>query len=453
MGAPQAAGPSFIAISPQVAQFFDTTPATQVITANGKLYLIQQTIGSGGANINGLKVYRSADGGNTWTAMDAANSPTAAFGTAALDSANNRLIFGLVTDTSPQTPQPIFLKNFSLATETWGANYATGGPNCNTVIQQVFLRPDTTVFVVYDFGSANPGGTTRLRGAFWNGSAWSSSIDLGANTIGIDATGNVAVNNTGAAMDVNGLIHLAFTNNSRSYTFYQAVLTNSTLGNSHQFTGITFVSTKPVIGTVLISGPNILISTITNSSQNNTILLGAPLSNPSWSTISPSTLASAAGLINFAGPLATDGTNLLWMVNSQDATKTYDNYRLVRSSDNGATWTILNDNTTEPFFYDFAPGQSPQAPNAAPTFGSGAPVLAILSLSGTATAYGFTNMSNSAAGFVSAGYFLNSEALGGAPPGTPTKFEISLFGTKRWGKTPEPDCTELPEPKHVTFAW
>lgn len=31
----------------------------------------------------------------------------------------------------------------------------------------------------------------------------------------------------------------------------------------------------------------------------------------------------------------------------------------------------------------------------------------------------------------------------------PTKFEISLFGTKRFGKSPEPECVEAPEPKHV----
>lgn len=454
MGAPQAAGPSFIGITPNTTQHFDTSVATQIITANGKLYSIETTINSGaGSNTNGMGVFKSSDGGNTWAQLDAANAPKSGFGAAFLDTVNNRLVFALVTQTFPQTPQSTFLKPFNLGTETWGANFATGGPNATTVVQQVFQRPDTSIVEIYDLGASPPGGTSRLRAAVWNGSSWSASIDLGANTIGIDATGNISVGNTGAAMDANGIIHLAFTNNTRSYTFYQQLLTNNTLGPSHQFTGITFVTSKPVIGTVLISGPNVLISTITNSSQNNTILMGTPISNPSWSTVSPSTLASAAGLINFAGPLATDGTNLLWMVNFQDATKTYDNYRLVRSSDNGQTWTVLQDNTSEPFFYDFAPGQSPQAPNSAPTFGTSSPYLAILSLAGTATAYGFTDMANSAASFNPATYFLNSEALGGAPPGTPTKFEISLFGTKQWGKTPEPDCQDAPEPKHVKFAW
>lgn len=425
MGAPQAAGPSFVQIAPNVAQTFDTTPATQLIAFNGKLYSVQTTIGSGGGNINGVGVFRSTDGGSTWTQMDAANAPTSGFGTAFFDSANSLLIFGLVTITFPQTQQATFLKNFNLATETWQANFAPGGPVAKTVVQQVFKRPDGTIFIVYDFGSTNPGGTTRLRGAFWNGAAWSASIDLGANTLGIDASGNIVVANTGAVMDASGNINLAFSNNTRSYLFYQQVLANNTLGPSNQFLGTGFVNTKPVVGTVLISGSNILISIVTNASKNNTLLIGTPLNAPVWSSVSPAVLSSASGHVNFAGPLATDGSNLIWMIDTFDPTFAFDTYQLAKSTDNGQTWNLLPDNVTAPFFYDFAPGQSPQAPNTDPTFGTSAPYLAVLSLAGTPTAYGFANVNNSTVGLQSA-YFLNSEAV--AAPTPPVVANVTLPG-------------------------
>ena len=44
-------------------------------------------------------------------------------------------------------------------------------------------------------------------------------------------------------------------------------------------------------------------------------------------------------------------------------------------------------------------------------------------------------------------WFLGTQA--GPAPSNPTKLEISLFGIKRLGSNPEPECAELPEPKKL----
>jgi hypothetical protein len=227
---------------------------------------------------------------------------------------------------------------------------------------------------------------------------------------------------------------------------YQQVLENGTLGPSNHFTGVSFNTSKAILGTLVISGSNILISSSSNTNHNNIILMGAGLAAPVWSVVSPAGLASAGGLINLPGPLATDGTNLLWMVNFTDGSFTYNYYQLASSTDNGATWTLLPDNTTAPFFYDFAPGQSPVDPNADPTFGALNPGLAILAPGSTVFAYGFVNVRNTLAGGFRA-YFMNAESLG-AVPGVP-HFEISLFGVKRFRKTPEPDRQDCPDREPV----
>lgn len=418
-----------------------------LFTANGKLYKFCIVNQSGGASVNGSAMYRSTDNGSTWTKMDGANGPTAAGGSAVLDPTNsNVVICGLVTVTFPQTAQSTFLQNFNLSTETWGAPYATGGPPAVTVVQQVFKLPNGVIRIVYDFGASNPATTSRLRAADWNGSTWGASIDVGVAIIPFLANGNVAVSNCGAALDSTGNLHLAFTSNTRSVVMYQQVLQNGTLGPSNHFTGISFVTSVAVIGNMVISGNNILISSIANAFVNNILLVGTGLTNPVWTTVSPAALASAGGFINLPGPIATDGVNLLWLVNFTDATFTYSYFQLAKSSDNGLTWAILPDNTTSPYFYNFAPATSPLAPNTDATFGTSSTALAILSPGSTTYAYGFVNVRNSSVG-ATIGYYMNAESLGTAL--TATAFEISLFGVKRVPAKGEPTREVCKEPPKV----
>lgn len=448
MGAPQLTGPTFIDPVTHVA-FTNGSPQSPILFAfGGNLYMGCSTSGTGpGGNNNGTGVYKSTDNGNTWTELDAAHAPVSQGETAVfLDSVNSRLVFAFVTSTFPVTAQPIFLQAFNLLTGLWGSAFATGGPNATTVVQFCFQLPNGTIRAIYDFGSSNPGGTSRLRAADWNGTSWSSSIDIGAGILPFDATGNILVSDTAAAVDLSGNLHLAFTNNTKTVVMYQQVLENGTLGPSNRFTGISFNTSVAVLGTLVVSGNNILISSTSNAFVNNIILLGQGLAAPVWSTVSPAALASAGGLINLPGSLATDGVNLLWMVNFTDVTLTYNYYQLAKSVDNGNTWNLLPDNTTSPYFYNFAPGTSPLAPNLDATFGALNPVLAILSPGSTTYAYGFVNVRNTLAGAFRA-YYMNAEALGAAI--VANAFEISLFGVKRLPKPAEPERTVCPDPPKV----
>lgn len=439
----QNSGPSFVAASAAFGSQFFFSGQPYLFSANGALYLVQQTFGSGGANINGTAVFKSTNNGTSWTELDAAHAPTAALGAAFFDQANNQIIFGLVTDTFPQSAQATFLQNFSLATETWGSAYATDGPNAVTVVQFCFKRPDSSIFIVYDFGSSNPGGTTRLRGAYWNGSAWSASIDLGANTIGLLASGAISVSETAAAMDSTGNIHLFFTSTNRTtFQYYQQINTSNALVSGVNLTGSFSPATNHnVFGTTIVCGSNIVVSTVTGSQLDNTVLVGTPLSAPAFSVISPASLV-AANRVRLPGPIGADASgNLYWMCDFLDSTLTYDFYQIAKSTDCGNTWAILSDNLTAPYFYDFAPGQSPLAPNADPTFAVTIPYLGFAN----STLYGFADVHNDAAG-TGWGYFMNSEVLAGAGP---SKFEISLFGVKRWIKPEEPACVEHQEPAKI----
>lgn len=429
----QSAGPSFVSFAAD-AEFFASGPPS-VFTANGALYVVQQTIGSGGGNINGTAVFKSTDNGNTWAELDAANAPTSAVGWPVFDTANNRLLFGLITVTAPVTQQALFLKAFSFATETWGANFATGGPVGENPVQFTFVRPDNSVVVIYDFGAGlNPGGTTRLRAAIWNGAAWSSSIDLGAAILPLVPGGNVAVSSAVAAMDTTGNVHVAFNDSNRSVFMYQQ-LTGSALGSSHQFTE-TFQVQRPAWANMLVLGNAVLISGVTNNA-NNTFFIGAGLSAPVWSSVTPSNIQPATA-IRQPGPVATDGTNLYWMLDfTSPESSTVDAYKLARSKDGGHTWAVLSETAVSPFFYDF--GASTLAPSADPSTANNSPVLAVLKPAGTLTAYGFCNVAHTAAGGVF-GYFMNLDPFST----TPTQFEISLLGVKRFAAAPPLECVEMP---------
>lgn len=451
MGAPQTSGPSFLAGSPGDAEIPSTQTPSILATDNGTIYVLAWNAGAGGGNITGMSVYKPSNAGRTaFTQLDSANTPTNATAACVYDAVNRQFICGAVVDTFPQTAQPLFLKNFSTASETWGANYATGGPNALTLVQATFKRPDTSIVVIYK-NATQGGGTTNLRAAVWNGSSWSSSIDIGTALLPFDATGNINVGGAVAAMDSTGLIHVAFINNAGggSDMIYQQLKTDNTLGNSFHWTtaSLSMSNGASGLGNMIVSGPNVLISYSSNAFTNNALQLGTPLANPVFSTVTPASLAQPAGQVNFAGPLATDGMNLVWMINSLDATFTYTFFQLAKSTDNGNTWAILTDNQAANYFYNFAPGGSTQAPNADPTFGTNSFQTAVLNLNGTATVFGFCNVRNTPASLL-LGYLLNSEAIGSSPP---SKFEISLFGTKRFGKSPEPECVVAPEPEHVTL--
>src|SRR5260370_15904794 len=176
MGAPQAAGPSWIDFADAV-QFFGTQSSGGWMVRIGSALYVFSALHSGSFNTSG--VFKSTDGGNTWAQKDSANAP-AAEGSVVFDSVGNRFICAVAHPVLPSTA-PIFLQDFNFATDTWGVAYATGGP-ASIGTFQVFKRPDGTIAVFYSTTSPPPGGTTTLRAGVWNGASWISDIDVGVSS-------------------------------------------------------------------------------------------------------------------------------------------------------------------------------------------------------------------------------------------------------------------------------
>lgn len=366
MGAPQIVGPAFF---PQAGSFptqflgIQTGQRWYESVANIN-YVFQQLIGSGGANINGSGVFSSPDG-TTYAELDLANRPSNATGAVFRDTANNQWICALVTNTSPQTQQNIFLKNFSFTTNTWGANYAGGGPLAQTTIVDCFLRPDGTIFVIFDLGAGHaPVGQTRLQAAFWNGAAWSANIDVGAASLPAQ---NIIGSQCTCAMDpATGDIHIAY-NNGVNF-FYQQILANNTLGDSHAFGALGLKN--GAFGNLLLFNGRVYITGVDGTSTNNEIFVGTPFGATVWTTIAPVNLQGPAGKVAQQGMIQAVDSTLYWEVSFFDPTFVYVGFKIFTSTDNGLTWTIAPGNDTEPFFYDFTPGQSPVAPGTDATFGA-----------------------------------------------------------------------------------
>lgn len=430
-----AVGPEFIPIAASSTHsgFYNSSSKTSFFSANGALYCILNTSNSPNT---GMGVFKSTDLGNTWTEMDVAHEPTTQAGYAFFDAANNQLIFALVLNNSV-TPsvQPLFLQNYSFNTDTWGAAYATGGPNALTMGYFPFKRPDGTIAVIYDFGPSNPGGTSRLRMTYWNGITWAASIDVGAAILPVISGGNVAASEACAAMDSAGNIHLAFNDNNRTAFFYQMVLANNTLGNSHQFTQ-TFQTTKNPFGSLLVLNNSVYVSSVTNNSADNTLFVGTPVSGPtSWSSITPPNLVPST-YVQLAGPISTDGTRLTWLIAFGDPiSTTLPAYQLATSIDGGNTWQIDLADVTRPYFYDFASSTLP--PNMLASQGSSALTMSVLTIGGATRAHVGMNGFNTTPYGIFVAMYVNTEPLPTlfpAPPAAPfptytLRFEIPK---KRW---------------------
>jgi hypothetical protein len=427
MGVPQNAGPAWVDETTNAA-FNSSTPGNSsrfLIGANGALYLYQFRLQSGGPSINGSGIYKSTDGGNTWVLMDGSNGPLAATGSPVHDAANDKIVCGLVTNTFPVSQQTTFLQDFDLSTDSWGAPYATSGPVAQTEVAYTFLRPDTSLVIVYDLGSGNnPGGTTRLRAAVWNGAAWSSSIDVGAAILPAQASGNILVDGCAGAMDPAGVVHLAFGDNSATDFAYQQLLTDNSLGQSDTFTAVSLGLSGNSFRNMAVFNDHLYITLPANSFTNPSVLIGTPVSAPVWSQLSPSNMAQSAGFLNRGLAIQADASTLYWMISFFTAGGNFVAYQLWTSADDGATWAVAPDNDTANYYYNFDTGGSVQAPHAQPILGTPGLSFALVVGGGLTTAYGFTQVRNSVVGIFQT-YYMNLQefstgeplAIAGTPPG------------------------------------
>ncbi len=431
MGAPQAAGPTWIDETSNCA-FNGGSPYTSrsLISAHGALYFLQSRLQSGGPNINGCGIYKSSDGGDTWVLLDSANTPLDALGSMYYDAAADKITCGLVTQTFPISQQTTFLQDFNLnggAGEAWGSPFATGGPVAQVLIPYTFQRPDTSIVIIYDLGQGNnPGGTTRLRAAVWNGVTWSSSIDVGAAILPAQAAGNILAAGTCAAMDpASGVIHLAFGNSSGVSFAYQQLMDDNSLGQSDVFTAAGLGLSGNSFQSLTIFNDNIFIAFPASSFTNPSVLIGTPVSAPAWSQLSPVNMAQSAGFLNRNMSIADDGATLYWMASRFDAgTGSFTQWQIYTSIDDGATWVIVPDNAAANYFYNFEPGGSPQAPHTQLIPGTLGLTFTLITGGGVTTAYAFVQVTNTLTGNFQT-YYMNLEefsgpdvlSIAGTPPG------------------------------------
>lgn len=282
--------------------FHNTNQTPWMIKFNGKLYafLVAQL---GVVNGQNPHFYQSVDNGNTWTELDAANAP-ANVGDAFVcwDTAHSRAIVCFNTRTAPQTPLQLIQFNLTNGTEVWGVAIAAGGPNSfrNQAVWGVFIRPDTTIAVIYR-GNAAAAGVTQLNGTFWNGAAWSAPVDLGLNMPFTDSTATT-VQPCSCLMDATGLIHLfpvGVGAGQKNYWGYQQWKADNTLGNFHVFgQGALVFDDSRGTNMVLYGGNTLMLGILSDIPPFGThlvlnLFVGTPLANPVWTQSQPPSLTVA----------------------------------------------------------------------------------------------------------------------------------------------------------------
>jgi hypothetical protein len=429
---------------------------------NGNWYLVQGFLRQGFGGTQFVAVYKSTNGGSTWTLLDIADAPASANATSwcgFYDAPNNRFL--IATSASPTSNGVISLWHFSLVTETWSAAFGVGPSQPQNGVVQVFQRPDTSIVVLYDHGNPVGAGTTRLKATVWNGVTWNTPIDVGTAILVDDSTGNILVSATIAAMDSTGVIHFVFNNAtgvtynagvgtaitpSTAVFYYQQFLTNNSLGNSFKFTSSqnrTKIANFPA--SLAILGSNLCFGVSIGSGYFNAVYVGQGLSNPLWTLIVlPFNQVIGETVADSSPVVATDGNQFVVMVTTdQDlVVPTFAYFQLASSPDGLADWAILSGNQVPTYLYEMGTGSSPQLPNLnlQNSVHSISPYLFVVAgpNGNASTAYGFAfpwNSSYDTGAQGDLGAFLASQLL------LPTWIEISLHGVKR---NPKDECKAEP---------
>jgi hypothetical protein len=102
-----------------------------------------------------LEIFKSTDGGTTWTQQDAANEPSdpALNGGACWFDGNNTL--WVCYSASGGGPAPILVASYDTNTDTWTTGLGSG-PNVG-VVRACILRTDSTLFIASEGGAAPSG--------------------------------------------------------------------------------------------------------------------------------------------------------------------------------------------------------------------------------------------------------------------------------------------------------
>jgi hypothetical protein len=288
--------------------------ASAVFEYNNALYQVLQWVGSnvgGGGSIN---VFRSTDGGATWSILDQANSPNAKTDTtpsAAVfyDGANTLTVAS--TAGSPITPASaaIQLNDFNLTTGKWGAAYGAGS-SVVFAVSQLYKRSDGSILVI---ALSNASGSNITANVFAAG-AWSQFSLVGLLTAGWSANGSSSTVYDPAT----GAIHefgKAFDAVPNPHIYYQRINLNNTVIGFQDLTGLTNNNMTAMGDPIIVSG-QLLWGVLDPTGKIPGILVGVPLNAPVFTLstgIDPNLLNTAT-----APTLVFDGTTLAAIYILQD---------------------------------------------------------------------------------------------------------------------------------------
>jgi hypothetical protein len=344
---PALMSPGFPAIPMETHAVGGQGQGAGVISFGGALYQVLQFSGlSFPPGVTGnVNVYKSTDGGASWTILDGANSPLkqptsgTAIASVIYDGAGTITVAASLGDAVFGPAGPIFFQDFSLLTGFWSAAYGTvGSPNV-FLLNQAYRRSDGSILVI-TMDSITPSG--ELVAHVFKAGAWIASFDL---TTGILPAGWTAINMSSTVLDpATDTIHMfgIALNGILKKQFYEQILSTNSVAGFQDLTGV--YGAASAMGDPVLYGGKLCWGVMDPTLSFATILVGSPLAAPVFSIagypgVFPGQPNPAPFPSTLQPTLATDGTTL-WAVWLSDGTADIVNLSFTQNTSNPLTgWT------------------------------------------------------------------------------------------------------------------
>jgi len=279
----------------QTSTFFGAYQTYGPWLVNGNLYtVLMPLINSGTAACD---AWKSTDGGQTWTRLDAANAPQGGYMTPCFDGDHTMTV--AMTTVASVVGAPVNAVAFDCHSETWGAPVLSGFSDVGGPMLLIPLPNGDKLFVYSVFGVVQD-----VVGAIFSSGAWGPELVLDTNMLA------AMVGNEGAQLGpfaicdpATGTTHLFVLYADGAFTFhlfYQAIASDGTLGSFFEFPDVLTVL-NTIYGTPCIVGNTLVfpVQTLDGSGNNRTgVYIGTGLASPVWqlfADIDPIFPGSASG--------------------------------------------------------------------------------------------------------------------------------------------------------------
>lgn len=276
-------------------QWSEATPSTSMVfgpwLVGGNLYEVlvpQDTTGTSTPQL--CNVWKSTDGGLTWTAMDSANAILVRGFQACCDGlkitvVNSLYPVGII-------PVDMHVIEFDLATDLWGAQGGASPAQSVTGAQLILPRSDGSKIIVYA-SLANTNGD--LDAVSWKAGVWGTPFNIVSFAPG-NGFGFVS-----GCIDTTNTAHVFFTDLS-NVSNYQAILLSNALGATSVLVDANFI----LEGIPICDGTRIMlpVGDSFGPAIRPSLWVGTPLAAPVWTLYSDIDPAYAASNNMGTSPMA-----------------------------------------------------------------------------------------------------------------------------------------------------